>query len=200
MPTETRERARHERERGRRRRVAAHPDEIPGQRSIFDALDEGRSRRAPPMGRHELHTETIATADVAAIADVDGHEYVLLIRRLYAPYAGCWALPGGHIDPGETELCAARRELAEETRLHLAGSSLVHVDTYDTPGRDPRGPYVTTAYAARLDHVPDVSPADDAAAARWFPVADLGLQPLAFDHARIVADAQRVLRRAEGRW
>lgn len=38
MPTETRLRARHERERGRRQ-PATEPDEIPGQTSIFDALD-----------------------------------------------------------------------------------------------------------------------------------------------------------------
>lgn len=51
MPTETRECARHERERGRRRRVAEHPDEIPGQRSIFDALNEDQEQEDTADGQ-----------------------------------------------------------------------------------------------------------------------------------------------------
>jgi len=40
---------------------------------------------------------------------------VLLVRK-EAPE---WSLPGGKIDPGETQLDAARRELQEETSLEL---------------------------------------------------------------------------------
>ena len=40
---------------------------------------------------------------------------VLLIRRGKAPRAGEWSLPGGRIEPGESEREAALRELAEET-------------------------------------------------------------------------------------
>lgn len=146
------------------------------------------------MGKHELGADTVHTADVAAIATMHGHDYVLTVRRLYPPYAGYWALPGGHIDQGETPLFAAARELGEETGLPLAPASLVHVGTYDTPGRDPRGPYVTTAYTTWLDHCPTVHAADDAADARWLAVADSAT--LAFDHAAIVADAQRALHQA----
>lgn len=155
------------------------------------------------MGKHELSPATIDTADVAALATVDGHEYVLAVRRLRPPYAGYWALPGGHVDPGETTAWAALRECAEETGIYLPPASLVYVGTYDTPGRDPRGPYVTTAYTACLEHTPDVAGADDAAEARWLPIRGgelLSLPPLAFDHAWIVDDAQHVLRSAEGHW
>ena len=139
------------------------------------------------MGKHEL--DTIQTADAAVLATVDGIDYVLAVRRLYPPYAGYWALPGGHVDPGEHTDRAAARELAEETGLTLA-SPLVYVGTYDTPGRDPRGPYVTTAYTAHLDHCPAVAGAADAGEARWIRARPMKHPPLAFDHAAIVRDAR----------
>ncbi|WP_239376268.1 MULTISPECIES: NUDIX domain-containing protein [unclassified Frankia] len=40
------------------------------------------------------------TADVIALANPAGAPHVLLIRRGKDPYAGRWALPGGHVDPG----------------------------------------------------------------------------------------------------
>lgn len=42
---------------------------------------------------------------------------VLLIQRGQPPAEGLWSLPGGHIEPGEPALEAARRELREETGL-----------------------------------------------------------------------------------
>lgn len=144
------------------------------------------------MGRHELDETVIETADVAAFAIENGAEYVLVVRRLYPPYAGFWALPGGHVDPGEATPNAAVRELAEETGLvlDLDTESLVNVGRFDAPGRDPRGRYASTAYAAVLDHRPVVTAADDASEACWMPF-DNGMPPLAFDHDWIVALARR---------
>ena len=42
---------------------------------------------------------------------------VLLIRRAVPPRAGEWSIPGGRIEPGETEQQAALRELLEETSI-----------------------------------------------------------------------------------
>ncbi|MBJ3762924.1 NUDIX hydrolase [Maribius pontilimi] len=39
----------------------------------------------------------------------------LLVRRSKAPDKGLWGFPGGHVEPGETALAAAARELLEET-------------------------------------------------------------------------------------
>src|SRR5512139_3858817 len=129
--------------------------------------------------------ETIRyTADVV-VTTTDG--YVLLIERGWDPFKGHWALPGGHVDPGETSRAAAVRELAEEAGVYAAPEELDQIGTFDQPGRDPRGRYVTVAY--RLTVVPGtiVEAGDDATRAEWWPLSDL--PPLAFDHADILAAA-----------
>ncbi|WP_431357635.1 NUDIX domain-containing protein [Streptomyces lydicus] len=128
--------------------------------------------------------ETIRyTADVVLLAA--GH--VLLIERGWDPYAGCWALPGGHVGVGETSLAAAVRELEEETGITVATTDLRQVGAYDAPGRDPRGRYVTVAYTATLPSPLPPTAGDDATTARWWPLGDL--PSLAFDHAEILAGA-----------
>jgi len=126
------------------------------------------------------------TADVVALAPLDGVRRVLLIRRGNEPFSGQWALPGGFVDEGERPIDAARRELAEETGLHFRGA-LDLVGVYGDPGRDPRGWTVSAAYRALLEAPVQVAGSDDAAEARWFPLD--ALPPLAFDHDRIVTDA-----------
>jgi 8-oxo-dGTP pyrophosphatase MutT (NUDIX family) len=64
-----------------------------------------------------------------------GPVQVLLTRR--APklrtHAGQWALPGGRVDPGESVVTAARRELAEELGLELPESAVLgRLDDYPT--------------------------------------------------------------------
>ncbi|MGW7296098.1 NUDIX domain-containing protein [Streptomyces xiamenensis] len=132
-------------------------------------------------------TETVRhTADVVAIAE--GH--VLLIERGWDPYAGRWALPGGHVDEGEMPREAAARELEEETGVAVPAGDLHYVGCWDAPGRDPRGRYSTEAYTVTLPELVEPTAGDDAKTARWFPLN--GLPELAFDHAEIVAAAVRL--------
>lgn len=56
---------------------------------------------------------------LAASALVINDGAVLLVKRRYEPYAGLWALPGGHVEPGETTVDAVRREVHEETGITL---------------------------------------------------------------------------------
>jgi ADP-ribose pyrophosphatase len=52
----------------------------------------------------------------AVVMPVDDKERVLLVRQYRLPALKyLWELPAGRVDPGETPLQAARRELAEET-------------------------------------------------------------------------------------
>jgi 8-oxo-dGTP diphosphatase len=110
---------------------------------------------------------------------------VLLIERGWDPHEGKWALPGGHVDVGETSRAAAARELAEETGIQVDPDALRQLGVYDAPDRDPRGRYVTVAYTLIVDRtVPTAG--DDARAARWWPLNEL--PGLAFDHADILGD------------
>lgn len=129
-------------------------------------------------------TETIHyAADVIALNE--GH--ILLIQRGWAPFKGLWALPGGHVDAGETSRTAAARELHEETGVRVDPASLQQAGVWDEPGRDPRGRYVSIAYLATLPQAVAPTAGDDACAARWWPLHDL--PPLAFDHAAIIRAA-----------
>ncbi|MGQ4517356.1 NUDIX domain-containing protein [Streptomyces sp. DW26H14] len=131
----------------------------------------------------ESATETRYTADVVAV-DPEGR--VLLIERRWEPYTGHWALPGGHVDPGESSRDAAARELEEETGVHVAAADLVPVGTWDAPGRDPRGPYSTDVYLARVPAGTLAVAADDAANVRWVELGRALRDGLAFDHAEIL--------------
>ncbi|WP_098007874.1 NUDIX hydrolase [Streptomyces sp. sk226] len=121
------------------------------------------------------------TADVIALTD-DNH--VLLIKRGWDPHKGAWALPGGHVDAGETSRDAAARELREETGVDFDPSHLWQLGIFDDPNRDPRGRYITAAYIAHVPNNTTATPGDDAVEARWFHINQL--PDLAFDHAAII--------------
>ena len=57
---------------------------------------------------------------------------IVLQRRIKEPKRGCWVLPGGFVDRGETLEEAAKREFFEETGLTTAIHSLL--GNYSYPG------------------------------------------------------------------
>ncbi|MCU0976030.1 MAG: NUDIX hydrolase [Steroidobacteraceae bacterium] len=122
----------------------------------------------------------LLTVDVVIeLADRPGRPVVLIERR--NPPAG-HALPGGFVDVGETVEVAAVREAREETGLEVTLTRLLGV--YSDPARDPRGHTVSVVYVGEARGEPQAG--DDAAKVI---VADAAHSPpLAFDHARILAD------------
>jgi 8-oxo-dGTP diphosphatase len=74
---------------------------------------------------------------VAAGAVFDDRQRVLICRRpSHVHQGGLWEFPGGKLEPGETTESALRRELREETGIHvISGRPLIRVH-HDYPDRD----------------------------------------------------------------
>ncbi|MFF1610229.1 NUDIX hydrolase [Amycolatopsis sp. NPDC058278] len=94
----------------------------------------------------------------------DPYGRLLLIRRLNNPGSGQWSLPGGRVEPGETDKEAVVRELFEETGLDVIPGTLV--------GTVRRGPYEIFDYACEVEGGV-LTAGDDASEARWSDAADL---------------------------
>jgi 8-oxo-dGTP diphosphatase len=128
----------------------------------------------------------LIAADV--IAEV-GNQIVLIERRNF-PHG--WAIPGGFVEIGEKVEDAAVREAREETSLEIEIRALLGV--YSRPDRDPRGHTVSVVYIGRARGTPRA--ADDAKGIGLF-APDAAPTSLAFDHAEILADYLRFVRRGD---
>jgi bifunctional NMN adenylyltransferase/nudix hydrolase len=121
--------------------------------------------------------------------------HVLLIRRGRAPGKGLRALPGGFLDPRETVLQAAIRELVEETQIDVpeadVRAALRGVRVFDHPRRSQRGRVITHAHHFDLGDrpLPRVLGSDDAAHAEWVAIDQLpAMEPqLLDDHFHVLA-------------
>jgi 8-oxo-dGTP diphosphatase len=128
--------------------------------------------------------KTPALTTDCVISDADGR--VLLIRRGDAPFKGAYALPGGFVEMGEAVEDACRREVKEEVGLDLGPLRLLGV--YSDPKRGPRGHTVSIVFLARVQDGAVAHAGSDAASIEW--VKDWRKLELAFDHAKILADAE----------
>ncbi|TDB81490.1 NUDIX domain-containing protein [Micromonospora sp. KC721] len=130
-------------------------------------------------GRNELGHwgEALAADAIVTASDPDGWRWLLLIER---GDGHGWALPGGHVDPGEDPTAAAFRELAEETGLnatHTAPWAKTLPARYVPDPRASDEAWMVTV-PVRIDlgsyvgPLPDVTGRDDARRAVWVPAVD----------------------------
>ncbi len=103
----------------------------------------------------------------AIIQDAAGR--LLFIRRGHDPEAGSWSLPGGRVEPGESDAQALVREIREETGLIVRPGPLA--GAVDRPG--PGGSVLEIRDYAATVTGGTLAAGDDAADARWVAAADV---------------------------
>ncbi len=132
------------------------------------------------------------TADCVVIRHIQQQSEVLLIRRLKEPFKGMWALPGGFMEMDELLKDTARRELFEEAGI--VAEHLKFIGIFDRPGRDPRGRTISAAYLLEGgEELRNEKPGSDACEAAWFHLSHL--PSLAFDHAEIIGEAVKYIKK-----
>jgi ADP-ribose pyrophosphatase YjhB (NUDIX family) len=117
----------------------------------------------------------------AIIKDPGGR--LLLIKRGHAPEAGRWSLPGGRVEPGESDQQAVIREIREETGLEIECDQLVGSVKRISP---PDAVLEIRDYAATVTGGVLVA-GDDAAEVRWVSPAELARLPLTSGLAETLA-------------
>lgn len=117
--------------------------------------------------------------DVPCVGAVvhDARGRLLLVRRANPPGRGLWSVPGGRVEPGEADVDAVVREVAEETGLRVAVVRFAGSVRRPAPGA---GTFDIRDYVARLDGCGSDQPVagDDAQEARWVTRAELAHLPL----------------------
>ncbi|MFW0785329.1 NUDIX domain-containing protein [Gordonia sp. CPCC 206044] len=120
----------------------------------------------------------------------DSRGRFLLVQRRNEPQAGCWTVPGGKVEPGESLRQAVVREVAEETGLTVVvGRRAWIVDIPDGRGGVFEVHDFVAAMGAGAAEAGSVQAGDDAADARWVASED-------FDGLRMTDGLVDHLRRA----
>ncbi len=114
-------------------------------------------------------TPTLAASAVI----LDMQKRILLVQRANPPDEGCWTLPGGRVDPGETLELAAIREVFEETGLVIRIVS--ELGKLHVP--DGKGGIYEIHYFLAEKISGEASAGDDAAALGWFRNNELSQLP-----------------------
>ena len=111
-------------------------------------------------------------------------DQVLLMQRGKEPRKGQWSIPGGRIEPGETEIEAAKRELFEETSISASNYTKLEIIEADFG----KGPYRLHDYVAEWQSGEPVA-GDDAADAKFVPID-------AIDELGIWSETVRIIKKA----
>jgi 8-oxo-dGTP diphosphatase len=116
---------------------------------------------------------------------------ILLVRRARSPALGCYSLPGGRVEFGETLHAALHREIDEETRLKIGIVGLAGWREV-LPGTSQGGHYLILSFAARWLGG-DVVLNDELDDFKWLVPGDFGDLRLTGGLEEVVAAASRLI-------
>jgi 8-oxo-dGTP diphosphatase len=105
---------------------------------------------------------------------IDSGGRLLLIRRGHEPGRGLWSVPGGRIEPGESDEQAVIREVREETGLSVRVGRLIGSVRRPAPGG---AVFDIRDYAATVAEG-TLTAGDDADDAQWVDRAQMLALPL----------------------
>ena len=154
----------------------------------FRLLSSNGSRESllPPTAIDDLHL----AGSVCAFWRAGGE--VLLGRRLTPPWHGYWAFPGGSLEPGESALEGARRELHEETAVVAGATPVLETTVYVSTGVGDRI-YAVTNFVIPVDSRLEAKTTDEIEP-HWVTLAE------AFAKSPMASGTARVLKRLRERW
>jgi 8-oxo-dGTP diphosphatase len=142
-----------------------------------------------------LYEQPGVTVDLVIFTVNNGRLNVLLVKRADEPFAGCWSIPGGFLQKGESLEGAALRVMLEKTGVK--GVYLEQLYTFGEPARDPRARIITVTYFALIPwkNLPQPESRKVSGLA-WFEIDQT--PELAFDHREILNYALNRLRAKAG--
>lgn len=119
----------------------------------------------------EIKRAIVQHGGSAVVMPVDDKNRVLLVRQYRLPARRyLWELPAGRVDPGETVLQAARRELVEETGYRARKMQKL-VEFWASPGF--LAEKMTIYLATELAEGKQTPMEDERIEVRWFTIAEM---------------------------
>ena len=134
--------------------------------------DVDRSAAARQVARRAQHdTGGMPVPRIRCVGAIvtDDTGRLLLVKRGHEPETGRWSLPGGRVNPGESDAQAVVREVHEESGLWVEPGRLVGAVERPAPGG---AVFDIHDYAASVSGG-RLAADDDAADARWVHARDL---------------------------
>lgn len=136
-------------------------------------------------------SESLRAVSVAIFREKDNEIEVLIGKRGGSPEIGKMALPGGHVDEGESLIQASIREIKEETGISLRPEQLVLVGREKREKSKNGKDYVDVVFCAKVPYDTSFHAASDLEMLSWEPVVKL--PDLAFDHDKSIQKAVKAI-------
>ncbi|MBO6159813.1 MAG: NUDIX domain-containing protein [Firmicutes bacterium] len=140
----------------------------------------------PDYMRHEIAKHCIAKNDrterveLTTMCLIEKDDMILLQDRHKDSWSG-YALPGGHVEPGESIVAAVRREIKEETGLEIEDPQLIGVKQFPIE----QGRYIVFLFKASKFTGTLIS--SDEGHMEWFCRTDIGGLKTVSDFADLMA-------------